>query len=47
VPHDVFQERIHKDVVDLMVEDPVEAQSIKDTISQEHQTGAINNSITE
>ena len=47
VPHDVFQEYIHKDVVDLMVEDPVEAQSIKDTISQEHQTGAINNSITE
>ena len=47
VPHDMFQEYVHKDIVDLIVEDPSEAQRIKDNIKMEHSMGSINTTVSE
>jgi hypothetical protein len=47
VPHDAFHEYVHKEVVDLIVEDPQVAQELKATIEMEHAQGAINTEVNE
>jgi hypothetical protein len=42
VPHDKFQEYIHKDIVDMIVEDPDTARSLKANIEEEHARGMQN-----
>lgn len=39
VPHDAFQKYIHKDVVDMIVEDPQQARDLKTIIDAEHELG--------
>lgn len=42
VPHDKFQEYIHKDIVDMIVEDPDTARGLKANIEAEHARGMQN-----
>lgn len=41
VPHDAFQKYIHKDIVDMIVEDSETARELKTIIDQEHAAGTI------
>ena len=47
VPHDSFAENVHKQIVDLVVDDPVEQTALKESIHQDHESGAINTEVNE
>lgn len=47
VPHDSFAENVHKQIVDLVVDDPVEQTLLKESIHMDHEGGAINTEVNE